>query len=108
MTTYDGDAKSPRGDLDTPIYDELAGTSVSQLENTLAPITGPAAGAPNNNELAVSAAVLELFGRLKRLDKGCGWSGSDSIETLNIWFGEFGINMDADEATAAETLHAPA
>ncbi|WP_125677090.1 hypothetical protein [Amycolatopsis sp. WAC 04182] len=29
------------------------------------------------------------------------------METLNLWFAEFGIDVDSDETTAAQDLRAP-
>ncbi len=108
MTNYDGDRATPDGNLGTPIYDELTGNNPAQREDTSTPATEPVSASFTIGAFAVSAAVLDLFGRLKRLDRGTGWNGGDVVETLNSWFAEFGIDVDVDEATAAQTLQAPA
>ncbi|WP_410585422.1 hypothetical protein [Amycolatopsis sp. lyj-108] len=108
MTNNEDDTTAPRGDLGTPIYDELTNIHASRAKRSPAPAARPDSVSSDIGELAVSAAVLDLFGRLKRLDKGTGWSGGDVMETLNFWFAEFGIDVDVDEATAAQGLRAPA
>lgn len=108
MTNYDGGRATPLGDLGTPIYDEITDSHAALEENISAPAAEPESSTFTIGALAVSATILDLFGRLKRLDKGTGWSGGDVMETLNFWFAEFGINVDADEATAAQAVHTPA
>ncbi|KFZ77131.1 hypothetical protein ED92_39340 [Amycolatopsis sp. MJM2582] len=107
MNNHERDVTTPSEDLATPIYDELAGNHASQAENGQASAARSGSVSSDIDGLALSATVLDLFARLKRLDKGTGWSGGDVMETLNLWFAEFGIDIDSDETTAAQALHAP-
>ncbi|MFC9249916.1 hypothetical protein [Amycolatopsis thailandensis] len=108
MTSHDGDRTSPHGDLGTPIYDELTGSHTAPGVDTSAPAAEPESASFTIGAVTVSTTVLDLFRRLKQLDKGSGWSGSDAMETLNLWFAEFGIDVDADETAAADAVRIPA
>lgn len=78
--------------------------------------TGPTTPGPGNpiyDELAATltqpAVVLDLFTRMKRLERDSGdWNGGDTVQVLGDWFSGFGIDVDGDEADAARSLRLPA
>lgn len=107
MAKCERDVTTPCEDLGTPIYDELAGIHASQPKGCPASAARSGSVSSDLDGLAVSATVLDLFARLKWLDKGHGWNGGDVVESLNIWFDEFGIDVDADETAAAQELRIP-
>ncbi|OXM47512.1 hypothetical protein [Amycolatopsis alba] len=108
MTYHDGDPTTPHEDLGTPIYDELAGVNASSTEDNLAPARAAEPLTADMSKRVVSAIVLDLFGRIAKIDSGDGWNGGDLVNTFTAWLNEFGIHEDADEASAASALRVPA
>lgn len=56
----------------------------------------------------VAAAVITLFARIKSIEHSDrSWPSGHVVSELSDWFTSFGINTDADPATAAATLRLP-
>ncbi|WP_370973948.1 hypothetical protein [Amycolatopsis sp. cg9] len=111
MNSDNPDRHVPARDPGTPIYDQLADAYATPAPPADAgAATTAAVPEPRGaDDLATAAVVLALFGRLKRLERGDGsWEGGDTVQALDAWFAEFGINIDADEVTAAQALRVPA
>ncbi|WNV83125.1 hypothetical protein [Umezawaea sp. Da 62-37] len=102
------DTAEPSGtSAGTPLYDALA---ASLTDPTLGPPAATDDPTGREPDFTQPAVVLDLFTRLKQIEHSDGsWSAGDTVDVLNQWFGEFGINTDDhDELSAAQALCMPA
>jgi hypothetical protein len=91
----------PPAGAGTPLYDALIAADRGSFSSPATEVTGTCSGA--------AAAVVDLFARIKAIEQRTGdWRGGDVVDVLGAWFTEFGIDIDADEVTAATVLRVPA
>lgn len=92
---------------DTPLCNELAAALPTDRFST-----SDDPGEPTNRaapDTSAAAAALTLFARIKSLEESDGgWPGADVVDELTAFFGEFGIDVEADLAAAARSLRMPA
>lgn len=108
-------APVPAPNVGTPLYDEIAAaytptaTTAPNVE-TAGPVSPPHTGSTDTTtpDLPLAAAVLGLYMQMKKIEAGDGsWGGGDTVAVVSQWFGDFGIDIDADEIVAARSLRIP-